>query len=450
MPNIVITEGLEKPWELADTETNITATTNLEDLNLVNQTVGQLAYASSQLLTGLKTEKDNLDKIVDAIESITAEIELFPERIAKWSTPPQTVITDNSAGFAYQYPVQVIASKAQSSIADLATISPKDFLGSSSLEVERQYVSTLLELINAKPLLDAAGVDYRFSPERYLVNAPIDPSDPGSAFGTWVTVPTVREGLHPAQGWPGDLYVVRDLQGKPEYYDFMHPESLSPNAPWIRIPASNVYSFHAPRDYNDLTKWREVLQEYFLFENTMTLANKTGLPVGVTPPVTTLGVNLDKYCDAARYVMKEFEQYGGTRNLKNPSDIIMYGSYPPVERNPLDLSKITTSDIDKFFQESGSKSVYYIVDVKTDGTVVFRVGEATPYIKNAEKLTEDVRKSLRGEYAEKQILLTQRSTDQTAFVTSITQRYTTFSDLASNLLKTLINFYNELARNLRG
>jgi hypothetical protein len=127
----------------------------------------------------------------------------------------------------------------------------------------------------------------------------------------------------------------------------------------------------------------------------------------------------------------------------------MYGSYPPVERKPLDLSKMTASDINKFFQEPGSKSVYYIVDVKTDGTVVFRVGEATPYIKNAAQLTDDIKKALRGEYAEKQILLTQRSTDQTAFVTSITQRYTTFSDMATNLLKTLINLYSDLMRNLR-
>jgi hypothetical protein len=65
-------------------------------------------------------------------------------------------------------------------------------------------------------------------------------------------------------------------------------------------------------------------------------------------------------------------------------------------------------------------------------------------------MTDDIKKALRGEYAEKQILLTQRSTDQTLFVTSITQRYTTFSDTATNLLKTLVNFYNDLARNLRG
>lgn len=450
MPNIIITEGLDTPWELKNTETNITAATNLESINLANQTVGTLAYTASQLFGSLKTEKNNLDKIVDAIELINEEIALYPQRIANWGNPPQAVITDNSAGFANQYPAQVIASKAQSSITDLATINPKDFLGSSSLEAERQYVSTLLELINAKPTLDAAGIDYVFPPERYLLNTPIDPSDPGSVLGTWVTIPTVREGVRPTQGFPGDLYVVRDLTGKPQYYDFMPLESSNPNSPWIRIPASNVYSFRAPGSFNELTKWRETLQEYSLLKATEILANKTGLPLGVTPPVTTVGVDVEKYCDAARYVMKEFQQYGGTRTIQNPLDITMYGSYPPVERNPLDLSKMTASDINKFFQEPGSKSVYYIVDVKTDGTVVFRVGEATPYIKNAAQLTDDIKKALRGEYAEKQILLTQRSTDQTLFVSSITQRYTTFSDMATNLLKTLMNFYNDLARNLRG
>jgi hypothetical protein len=84
--------------------------------------------------------------------------------------------------------------------------------------------------------------------------------------------------------------------------------------------------------------------------------------------------------------------------------------------------------------------------VKTDGKVVFRVGSAEPYVNT---MTDDIKKNLRGEYAEKQILLTQRSTDQTVFVNSISQRYTTFSDMATNLLKTLMNFYNDVARNIR-
>jgi hypothetical protein len=75
------------------------------------------------------------------------------------------------------------------------------------------------------------------------------------------------------------------------------------------------------------------------------------------------------------------------------------------------------------------------------------LGTPTPFIAS---MPDEIKKALRGEYAEKQILLTQRSTDQTLFVTSITQRYTTFSDMATNLLKTLVNFYNDLARNLRG
>jgi len=43
MPNIVITEGLDTPWELNNTESKITATTDLTSINLANQTVGTLA-----------------------------------------------------------------------------------------------------------------------------------------------------------------------------------------------------------------------------------------------------------------------------------------------------------------------------------------------------------------------------------------------------------------------
>ena len=50
MPNIVITEGLDTPWELKDTESNITAATDLTSINLANQTIGTLAYTASQLV----------------------------------------------------------------------------------------------------------------------------------------------------------------------------------------------------------------------------------------------------------------------------------------------------------------------------------------------------------------------------------------------------------------
>ncbi len=130
----------------------------------------------------------------------------------------------------------------------------------------------------------------------------------------------------------------------------------------------------------------------------------------------------------------------------------MYGAYPPIQKADLDLSKITTADLNKFYQRPGEDIIYYIAEVRTNGQVVVR--EASEFFGGVTKfngnMTADLKQVMRGEYAEKQILLTQRSADQTAFVTSITQRYSTFSDMASNLLKTLINFYNELARNLRG
>jgi hypothetical protein len=127
---------------------------------------------------------------------------------------------------------------------------------------------------------------------------------------------------------------------------------------------------------------------------------------------------------------------------------VIYGAYPPVSPANFDLTKLTKADAKKIFQSPDSNNIYYIANVSDTGVVDYRLVTAKePFIS---KMTDDIEKTLRGEYAEKQILLTQRSTDQTLFVTSITQRYTTFSDMATNLLKTLVNFYNDLARNLRG
>ena len=181
-----------------------------------------------------------------------------------------------------------------------------------------------------------------------------------------------------------------------------------------------------------------------LIEATNALINTTGLPSGVTPPVTTLGLSVEKYYDTAKYTTVE----PGYRLPFSPPPETVYGAYPPLLRADFDLTKLTKADVGKIFQTSDSNNIYYIADVSDTGVVDYRfVRTQEPFIN---KMTDDIKKSLRGEYAEKQILLTQRGTDQTLFVTSITQRYTTFSDMATNLLKTLVNFYNDLARNLRG
>ena len=179
------------------------------------------------------------------------------------------------------------------------------------------------------------------------------------------------------------------------------------------------------------------------------LKNPTELRSGVTPPVTTLGPSVEKYYDKARYDMTEYTTDGistpvGTLN----AGVTMFGDYPPIQDANFGSRIITTADVGKFFQNA--EGTIFYVDRQGPGAQ-FVVREAaygtTPYIAS---MPDDLKKTIRGEYAEKQILLTQRSTDQTLFVTSITQRYTTFSDTATNLLKTLVNFYNDLARNLRG
>ena len=119
MPNIVITEGLDQPWELSKTELNVTQDTDLTKINLTNQVVGQLAYTSSEILTGLKKEKDNLDKIVDAIDSVTSEIGLFPSRIAAWDKTTISVDKVNLSAIPLPIAFNVIATTSDVSNTDI-------------------------------------------------------------------------------------------------------------------------------------------------------------------------------------------------------------------------------------------------------------------------------------------------------------------------------------------
>ena len=446
MPNIVITEGLDTPWELEKTESNITAATDLTSINLANQTVGTLAYTASQLFASLKTEKSNLDNIVDAIELINEEIALWPERIAKWDTSFTGLSKVDPKLFPYPLVIPYIALTNDDNYGDLSklNLSPISFLTTTQLtpeekEKNQKIIDSTLALIAEKPLLDAQNLSY--SRVGVAIFSPFPNGIPGTntALGWTLTeVKKVVEGTIPGTGGePGELVVYRDQNGNPTSYESVGNvrETFSPN---------QINLFYIPKDNVEIDLMQAALNGPTLIEATNALINTTGLPLGVTPPVTTLGLGVEKYYDTAKYTTV----VPGYRPPFSPPPETIYGAYPPLSPADFDLTKMTKADVGKIFQPPGSRNIYYIKDVSDTGVVDFRfVTAQEPFIND---MTDDIKKALRGEYAEKQILLTQRSTDQTLFVTSITQRYTTFSDMATNLLKTLVNFYNDLARNLRG
>ena len=448
MPNIVITEGLDTPWELQKTELNVTKDTNLDNINLNNQVVGQLAYTSAELLTGLKREKDNLDKIVDAIDSVTTEIGLFPSRTAEWDSPQKLSLPDSVLNVIPRpVPRQVIATARDVTDLNLLNGKPVNFLGSatSGLDDERNYINTLSQLIAVKPLMDATGINLINYGYVYLSQTSF--GDINSDLASWATGPTIFEASANASIQPGDMVVYRKPDGQPLNYRLYFLDSFG-RLDYNTIPPSQVFPFAVPDSAAELARWRDAVTNLDLLNATKALSSSVGLPEGATPPVTTLGLNLEKYSDRARYTAVLATRLAdGTVNSIPGSAIDIFGNYPPLTRPNLDLSKMTKDDIGKFFQEPGTNRVFYIDDVTTDGKIYYRlVIDKEPFINN---MTDDIKKTLRGEYTEKQILLTQRSTDQTAFVNSISQRYTTFSDMATNLLKTLMNFYNDMARNLR-
>jgi hypothetical protein len=236
--------------------------------------------------------------------------------------------------------------------------------------------------------------------------------------------------------------VYRDQSGDPTSYEFVGNGRLT-------LTPDQVKLFFIPKDAAERDLMQAAANGTTLIEATNAIINTTGLPSGVTPPVTTLGPSVEKYYDKARYEMTEYTTDGLSTPIGTPSPYVtMYGNYPPLQEPNFGSRIITTADVGKFFQNAGG-AIFYVDRQGPGGQFVVReaLGTPTPFIAS---MPDEIKKALRGEYAEKQILLTQRSTDQTLFVTSITQRYTTFSDMATNLLKTLVNFYNDLARNLRG
>jgi hypothetical protein len=451
MPNIVITEGLDTPWTLDNTESNITAATDLESINLANQTIGTLAYTASQLFSSLKTEKNNLDNIVDAIELINEEIALFPGRIAAWDSSPDLGLSNSVLGvIEIPVPRRTISTARDAFDTNFSSSTPVNFLGApdSGLAEERNYINTLIQLNAAEPLLRSAGISTNESYVYLTQTRAVEIGSGSSNSADWITGTGLLEFDASVTYSPGDMVAVRNSAGQVVNYRLYYLNG-SGFLDYETLPPSRVVTFFIPANATELQSWRDAMKNLGQLSATTALSSTIGLPEGVTPPVTVLGLSTEKFADQALYSTAQATlRANGTIYILDVNRIRYFGSYPPLSRTDLDLNNMSQADVGKFFQDPKSDKIIYIDRVDSSGKAVFRIVMSKEPI--ITKLTDDIKKTLRGEYAEKQILLTQRSTDQTLFVTSITQRYTTFSDIATNLLKTLVNFYNDLARNLRG
>ena len=58
--------------------------------------------------------------------------------------------------------------------------------------------------------------------------------------------------------------------------------------------------------------------------------------------------------------------------------------------------------------------------------------------------TSDQINSWRSKYAEKQVLISQRASEQQLFLTELTQKYNYFLDAITNILRSLNNISNEI------
>ena len=341
MPNIIITEGLDTPWELANTESEITDATDLASINLANQVVGTLAYTASQLFGSLKTEKNNLDNIVDAIELINEEIALWPERIAKWDGQPAVLdkVDPSMLTKPLTIPVLPLANDITETDLSTATIDNSSSLTATQADIDkaRKIRDSIVELIAAKPLLDAQNLKYSRTGAAILLPQGTLNSDKAAWF---IYEPKLIEGTTPGtSGSLGDLVVYRDQSGNPTSYEFVGNSR-------VMLTPEQVKLFFIPKDAAERDLMQAAANGTTLIEATNALINTTGLPSGVTPPVTTLGPSVEKYYDVAKYTTV----VPGYRPPFSPPPETIYGAYPPLSPATFDLTKLTKADEKKIFR----------------------------------------------------------------------------------------------------
>ncbi len=143
------------------------------------------------------------------------------------------------------------------------------------------------------------------------------------------------------------------------------------------------------------------------------------------------------------YDMARYKAIGSNNEV-----FLAYQPYPPTVVSALnDSSLLITANVGKVFEQKiGSNSRTAIITADNYGRISFMdVSETTKYVSKA---SSDEILKWRSQYAEKIIIITQRSSDQQLFVTNLAQKYQYAFDAATYVLKAFTSALSSTANNI--
>ena len=416
--NITITNGINKPWELQGTNYD-----KPEDIVLANLAVGQLAFLGSTFGQYLSTQATVTAELAAAVNKVRDRSAEVASLFDNWSTVSPKLDLVMSAGGSYQ---------VEASVVNLNSTNP----------------SAIDKLVIANNLLDENKITNKFVAPWNLYEQSRSPQSCTYTFepvsgGQTITGFSPDIIFYDPYGMiepPPDLqlYVKSDQDGVYDYsrifVRFQGVEYAAQNIKRIWVPKSSaeidylnnqlsfVNSARNSRSITDTTQLVPVISE--------TNSSPPNGSDSMQQPAVTMEIPIT----APDFF--EFKLEGGS-----------YFYYDkPLDQIPLYVENTLDQYVGSVVKIADN-TYRYVVKLDSGAASPYALINATvkPCIKNPTKLQQS---EILSQYSDKVVRITQRSTEQTTFVSALTQRYNYFFEAATNILKAFTNLWSSMISNV--
>ena len=432
MSDITITNGLPagSPWTLANSDV-----TKLDQANLINLAVGQLALLGASQGQTLQVQTGVLKELIGGVETVNKQLDFLSSvnsSPSSWSGKPVDL------GF----PTESIGWKVP---ASTSLTSADITLVDKMIAITSNTVSPNLSSIDFKA---AQGIKYSLTlnaVNQVYVSKPVilgkfnpGSSDPPSLDTITLNDLSLRNTIE-----NGQLFSLINDTGGLKSYSYVSGKFVQ------NPPTLNLEYFVIPQSAAELQNWQilasadstgtssaeiavkstsSLSSTFLLAPNTLPQTNPESDPAPTN--ALKMDINAGTAFDKAKYVTNSF--------------ISVYTTYPPLQVKAIDSALMIPANIGTVVQVGTDIAEYIYAD--SYGVIKSAKIESTePFFY---KPTEDQIISWKSQYAEKIIIITQRSSDQQLFVSNLAQKYQYAFDAATYVLKAFTAMLSSAANNV--
>lgn len=435
MSNITITNGLpaDSPWTLANSDV-----AKLDEANLINLAVGQLALLGASQGQTLQVQTGVLKELIGGVDTVNKQLDFLSTTNA-WAGIPQDL------GFPAASIGWTVPSSSTLLLADLSLID---------------------QMISAKKLMDSLNITYSTTTSFgsfgaksaivYKLNLDGITKDAvsldfmtGVVFGdTSIPFPLSNINLNTMFNNStinqGQIFFLSDNSGSLNWYVYNAGSVRKLTAAPNLLPSN---SFVIPQSEAQLQSWQiqapnntGISSVQAAIKSSASLSSAVEIAVNTLPqtapptkppPSNAITMKID---DFNGYDMAQYSQQNGGN---------FYALYPPQKISEFSPDLEIPANIGKIFQGG---SLTRVITVNRSGKI-YQIN-CSVLQKFFFKPSSDQIVSWKGQYAEKIIVITQRSSDQQLFVTNLAQKYQYAFDAATYVLKAFTAMLSSAANNV--